>query len=934
MFLFEWEQAYILLGLLYLVPGLIFALARLGNLSFIEKLLLGVILSYLMITNLTIFISYFLGSISLLSIALSYIITIIIIIVLIKNRIENLNIKVDNQIVYSLLLLVLLISNWNIRIFSFSPIYYEFDPYFYLDGVKYLLNYGQIPMHDDSAWNPYNVSTHRNPPFYHYNIGTLYYLIYGNVVDDIKLSAVANLFPPINAVLMIGAFYILALMLTNNRLIALAFAYFVSMIPVFILKFQAGVFEYQPFNFFIFTALMVSLVLALKTKDVLAYIILTLSYISAITGAVALPAIVITFYISLALAYLKYKSLEEMLMYMGIAFIAGIFMFIYSESISRMLFGLLPSIFYIISIIISKYSKQVFQYQYLVVLGIGIFTILMMFLFKDTLLYAMQYNNPLERTIAEQNPAGATLDDNFGKLGIGAERLGKDSYSSIFRTIIYILAGIPSLILNLLLKTVFGVLSSFNIIIEWINKETSLAYAMLFYAMLLYVLDIYRFQKHKIEYGEELIVSLPMLVFIIGLLKAKFEIYFTFGYLFVLLYLISRLLSIFNHRLTAIGIAVFFFIFSGYAGISSLDTLSLLIRSNFITPISQDVVRLNETLQIFCQNYPNPILCGNITITTQYSSLACQLDMYLNRRNDVVYNIMYSTSCNHIPLEWYSAMMFIKDQTEQEAIITSWWDYGHWINYWGNRRATIRNDHSVLSMILDVAYSYIIGNESVLKETLQRYGSRYALFDKEIIWGGELGFGGKFYALNYLACAKIGQVNETFPMFSSRCETNNTWEAVVLSDERCNVNNNIGRVGYRLEYEGYTGALSLKQVRAYCVVNNNGVLDVNRITNRFVNQLIQDIRSSTQNNPVRFVLYDINTSRLHKGIPIQMAQNVLLILYTEDEAWFDDGRWVSGYQDATRRFYNSTLYRAFVLERLDGFEMVFNNGYVKIYRVK
>ncbi len=921
MFLFEWQQIYIILFILYLIPGLLLTLIKIGNLNFLERWFLGIILSYLSITNLTIIISYILGNISLISIALSYIAFLIIMLILIKNRIDY-KFNIDKEHIYAILLLLLIISSWNLRIFSFSPIYYEFDPYFYLDGVKYLLNYGQIPKYDDSAWNPYNVSTHRNPPFYHYNIGSLYYLMYGNVIDDIRLAAVANLFPPINAILMIFSFYLVALIITNNRLLSIAFAYFVSMIPIFILKFQAGVFEYQPFNFFIFSILIASLALALKTKDNIAYVLLTLSYISAITGAVALPAIIIIFLISLGLAYIKYeKDVQDILMYLSIASIAGIFLFIYSESLSRLLFGLSPAALYISS----KLRKDININQNIVLLAILLFFVLSIILFKDTILYAMQYNNPLERTIAEQNPAGATLEDNFGKLGIAPDRLGKDPYSTILKLLISIFFYIPSAILNAMFSIIFKILSSF-MVIEWIDKETSIAYGILFFALLFYLSDIYKFVKNRIEFNDAFIISVPMLLFTIGLLKAKFEIYFTFGYLFILLYFISKILSL--HKSIPIVLSVLLFIFTGYSGVSTIDTMSLLLRSNFVTPISQNIELLNETLKTFCNQYPSfNNICENITITTQYSRIACQLDLILNRRSDIIYNILYSTSCNHIPIEWYSPMMFIRDQTEPDAIITSWWDYGHWINYWGNRRATIRNDHSVLSMILDVAYSYIIGNESQLRETLDKYGSKYALFDREIILGGDVIFGGKFYALNYLACAKIKQVNESFPMFSSRCEADNTWEIVILSDERCFINNKIGRVGYRLEYKGYTGALSPERIRSYCVVNNDGVLDLNRIENRFVLELIN-------NYPIRHVLYDINTLRLHKGIPILINQNALLILYTEDRAWFDDGNWVDGYKDATKRFYNSTIYRAYVLEKLDGFDLVFNNGYVKIYKVK
>lgn len=932
MFIFEWGTAYLIMFILYFLPGLFFIFYKINNLNILEKFLFGAITSFIAQAIFVSIISYFLGAISLVSIALSYILYILVLLYLsykLKAFNNSLEFNIKDTPIY-LILLILIISNWNLRIFSFSPIYYEFDPYFYLDGVKYLLNYGVIPKLDDSAWNPYNVSTHRNPPLYHYVIGTWYYLIYGGNVDDIKLSAVANLYPPINAVFMIISFYLLSKILIQNTWIAFFIAYFISLIPIFILKFQAGVFEYQPYNFFIFSFLITSLFLAVKLRNEVVYLALLIAYSGVIMGAVASPAIILVFLLSLALFMIKYgKQLEEMYKYISLTLLAGVFMYIYNDAVSRLIFASIPLMIYIF-IKLYPYIKSInfnninYMLGGLVLLAVFIGG----FLFKDILLYAMQYNNPLERTIAEQNPSGPNLDDNFGKLGIGSNRI--DRAMAIF---INLIAYLPTVILNFLFGSLFGVLSFFDLVVEWSNKEVSLAYAALFYAMLFYVYEFISMFKSKKELSDGLIISFPMLIFSIGLLKAKFEIYFTFGFLFIFIYLIERLLRMVenfnNSNLTnifVIFISSILILSSGYGGVSAIDTLTNFLKSNFMKPISQDLNKVEELVGIICNNNPEfPDCNSSISITTQYSRLLCNLDLRFNRMNDMSYNIMYSTSCNHIPLEWYSAMMFIKDSTEPDSIITSWWDYGHWINYWGNRRATIRNDHSVLSMILDVAYAYIIGNETVLKEVLNKYNSKYALFDSEIIFGGETLFGGKFYALNYLACAKINQVNQKFPMMSSLCETNNLWEVVLISNERCNIKNRLGRVGYVVEYEGYTGSLNNKLLRKYCVVNNDGSLDLSRIENNVVKVFLSNIQ---------YILYDLNTSKLHKAIPIQINQNVLVNLYTYDKAWFMDGEWVDGYNDATKPFYKSTIYRAFILEKLDGFDLVFNNRYVKIYRLK
>ncbi|MEM0356396.1 MAG: hypothetical protein QW465_01425 [Candidatus Anstonellales archaeon] len=956
MFIFEWQNAYMLMFILYILPSLLFLFKRLGNLNPVERFLVAIPINFISISILTTILGFVFGALSITVVIISYVIYLIILLYWIFQNFKagEISVKFDmssQEIILSIFLILLILSNWNLRVFSFSPIYYEFDPYFYLDGVKYLLYYGVIPESDDSAWNPYNVSTHRNPPLYHYTIGSWYLYLYGNSIDSIKLSATANLFPPLNAVMMLIGFYMLALALSNNRILALVFTYFVSLIPVFILKFQAGVFEYQPMNFFLFTFLIASFVLYIKTKEIIFLYSTSLTYAAVLMGAVAMPAILLTFILMTLMMYIKYRY-DIQLLLLGLSImgsVGGLFMWIYSDSLSRLMFGFFYIPIYIISllridrIILEHIESRIGGELKGKSLIIGVTLILVMLIlvypFRDAILYALQYNTPLERTIAEQNPSGQFLDDNFGKLGIGVERIvGNDPVSWLVRLIIYIIAYIPTTITNNLLGLVFNILGGvFNLVIEWIPKETSIAYSVIFYSLIFIILELYRATRDVNGLSDETIITLPMYVFSIGLLKAKFEIYFTFGYLFIFLYLLIKLLNLFAHlKITKLNYVLYLIpiLFAGYSSIGPMDTFALMIKSNFLTSISNDPTRLIELRNIACSTYPGIFPDCNqsqVDITTQYSRLMCNLDMIINRQNDTVSNVLYSTSCNHIPFEWYDSMMFLKYSTEPDSIITSWWDYGHWINYWGERKATIRNDHSVLSMILDVAYAYIQGDETVLRDTLKKYGSNYVLFDQEIILSNPL-FGGKFYALNYLSCAKIGQVDQRFPMMSSKCEYENLWESVLITNDRCNIDGKIGRVGAVIEYTGYTGAIQQRLVNSYCIINNDGTLDLSRATNRFVRTLFRDQIGGIRNPP--FIMYRLNDSKLHRGIPVPISQNLLIILYTYDEVWFVDGNWTSGYEDRTSRFYNSSLYRGFILETLDGFDLVYNNGYVKIYRLR
>jgi asparagine N-glycosylation enzyme membrane subunit Stt3 len=41
------------------------------------------------------------------------------------------------------------------------------------------------------------------------------------------------------------------------------------------------------------------------------------------------------------------------------------------------------------------------------------------------------------------------------------------------------------------------------------------------------------------------------------------------------------------------------------------------------------------------------------------------------------------------PVSWHSALDWVKDTTPQDSLIVSWWDYGYWIDYLGQRKAYI-----------------------------------------------------------------------------------------------------------------------------------------------------------------------------------------------------------------------------------------------------
>ena len=68
-------------------------------------------------------------------------------------------------------------------------------------------------------------------------------------------------------------------------------------------------------------------------------------------------------------------------------------------------------------------------------------------------------------------------------------------------------------------------------------------------------------------------------------------------------------------------------------------------------------------------------------------------------------------------------------------------------------------------------------------------------------------------------------------------------------------------------------------------------------------------------------------------MPIQ-GNNQFVVVYTKDKVWLENGNITDGWNDRKGRFYDSVLYKAFILQELEGFDKVYDNGDVKIYRLK
>ncbi len=827
-----------------------------------------------------------------------------------------------------------------IRIQPISPIYYELDPYYYLYSTIQLIEDGTIPLVDDTAWFP-NPSTHRVTPLLAHFNGLVYEFLF-NGLDEYKLSYTANLYPPFVFSVMLLLLFITVrnLYSTSSSLITIAF---VSINEIFLLKTLSGVFEAQPMGFMALTATIAAIIFSLKFKDmewfILSAVFMGLTLLASNFFLIALGVFVLSF------SYVALKALfEEVDIKKGLAIstaLIAVFVLIfefYRENFSLSIFRniFITSIPLVLLIVIEKLKKieVISKYKNLIPFAVIILALIALYTplgnsIKPTLelvFSVSKYNTVLERTIAEQQQIGESITTFVGKLGERDEMILNSIFAAIF---------------NGMFQIIFSWVRTLGIGAEFIDKEPSFALSILTLAMIISGFKGFILKREHI---------IPLAVIIVlftmgGALKAKYGILLSYSFIFSLSVVIGEVFSSYGLIKNILEKLKLNFNFGEKTYEIVLIAISLIVFSSLFTnsiayslyevggykKFGESPYEFRDVYELMCSQ--DPFYCQPLENFlekpyNQYDFNLCLQSITLQALEDGKDPSQLATGirikCSVLPPKWTTAMDFLYTNTEKGARITSWWDYGHWINYFGRRNAVIRNEHSYLNMILDVADAFIMKDEEGLKEVMNKYSSKYVLIDDEIIASPGSVFGGKFYALNYLACAKNNLTNINLAQMNSLCEYENLWETVVVTNQPCVISEVTGKEGFIVAKTVYESSPlssitpSPRTIPYYCLG-----------TTRLVDGIeIPALYYLNKKTPTGDLV-------LNKGfLQPTSQQGVFVVLYTKDKVWMVNGSVVSGWEDRKGRFYDSVVYKGFVLGELEGFEKVFDNGGVKIYRLK
>ena len=806
----------------------------------------------------------------------------------------------------SLIILFIFLAAFFLRAQSLSSFFYEFDPYWYGMVTQFLVEDGFIPQYDDLGYNPLGISGHRTLPLTHYLTSSWYLLLAGDTYDNLTNAYIMNLYPPLLGALIVFLAYFLFKNEYGNY-IAIGAAILFSFTPVLLQKFMAGVAEQLPWGLAFGFAGVIFAHYAISSQNRKMYIPYIITLIGALLGSKAgmIPLVIGIAYIGLCaikdfIMKVQNKSYYEITFcVLLVVLLSNILTNVYLNrnvinSFTDVEF-LLASLTFIATFFFFHFDnlKSKLNLSNMNLLNdrlqlIGIFVLLgILFLFtigspilnyiSNLASVGMIGESALMKTVAEENLYAGALVNKYGYLGVSldisgfTESLGK--YGS--------LVALPLIFISLLFASIYGF---------FYRKSNLLLLIFLF------VIGISIIGLQKIKYTPHLGLVLALAFTTIAGEGYKFltdkennDHKKYIGYFMLLIFGAIILYALFSY------VVGFLSSLSGTGSIPYLTLKSMEMQLLFILIVLGICFyswkfykeKKYEPIFAFCLLLlilPFTLMMVDVvphsianlsTDGTNYTEVSKFCSSVANTGSSVA----ASFYCPIIPQYWYDTMMFIRDETPEGTRVLSWWDYGHWTNFFGMRNTVTRNDHPAGAEENEVvADKFVANDEQALRSYMDLTGSQYVLLDQDLIskWG----------ALTYLSCVHNEETSKDELPSESKCSADYQFERVYIPvsatiNERCMIGEIFGVIGY-----------SSFQNKGYCVIQNSG------------------------NN----LFYDVETKELISAVPLSFGvtniqgkqYNEIFMIYLEEDL-----------DRAPGRGYNSIFYKAFFLGQLDGFEQVY-----------
>ncbi|HSB46873.1 MAG TPA: STT3 domain-containing protein [Candidatus Bilamarchaeum sp.] len=990
-----------------LLPGAILSLGlfRKDEFTLLEKILIGFGLGTILLPLLPFVLFLFLGvefsfPVAVLSVAFIYAVSIA---VFVRNKAYegiSISLKADSSMLVPAFLLIVLLLSFMARFGSYSPVFQELDPYYYTYTAHQILTVGGNPMDDRTAWYPDVTVNHRVIPEISY-LESIWYSLYtggGGDFSNLLLADVASLYPPLAALLSVFFIYLLVSTCSKKEygVIAAALA---SFVPIFVYKLAAGEHEVQPYAFFALAFFYAMYALMLKKRDIRFAALAGLGFAALALGSssqiLAVISVVLFIVMESILHFLRDDEPTELKRILVTNSVLALIGPLLGSAILRDVFEngspsfsiIAPFVIaiafagalYAIKLKISDKNKATLALGALLLAGLLVYSLTPVGGYIKNIAQAgfgfAQYNKPLDRTIAEQGLAAPSYDGTIGFISTSFSLPPQlDSLGSLISILMFMILLPFTVVTNALLSVFVAIVNVFiSTSVEFAAKDVSLLLLWLFIFWAVAAISIWRFAKKEDDLIGLLLLVIVTPPLVVGLIKAKYTIYagvllaialgFTLGYLDSIVPRFVKDAKVRENLLKGllyfgIIIALLQFSYMGFAPSLAWGSLQTLYQNDpqaLAAKFSSFCASSNDTEA--CAAAADPVGYASQGTNFQYNYKLCLLSVfsqYSYLQNPAAAPPWESQSayfrCQRISEYWVDSMEWLKGNTEPGSRITSWWDYGHWINYFGDRNAVIRNEHMSPDMIGEVAHGYVDATPAELKSWMVAHDSKYALFDVELLSSGN-SLGGKYGALNYLSCAYHNLTTVAQSPGDSQCEADHLWETVVVSQNPCTISNLTGRTGF-VAYKVYSGNIPLVNYPDFCIQPTDpNVVAYCRDALRAVPAYCAGEVSlaSGEKTLGTYYLNETNPNgdlKVNKAV-LQLPRSLpatyhfgpaveATLFYTKDQVWLDNGQVVSGYSDRKGLFYDSALYQAFFLRELPGFTLVYespNGGAVKIYKL-
>ncbi|MEM4389318.1 MAG: STT3 domain-containing protein [Candidatus Micrarchaeia archaeon] len=642
-----------------------------------------------------------------------------------------------------LVLSAIILLAFYIRIQSLSPVFYEFDPYWYMMQAQFLLTKGFVPGIDDLGFYPLP-DTHRTFPLVSF-LEAFWYSFYtqGGAYDNLLLSLVANVYPPLVGALL--CFAVFQLLKTEyGKEIGLVAAGLVAFTPRLIDKTLAGEAEFQPWGLFAAGLFWASYAMTMKEGSRRYAVLAALALIGVTLGSSGT-----------ILAYLVmagYICLQSVVDFLG----RGRANWRFVELNAIVLSGSASSI--LLSVYWSPFGLYIPRDPLVVLAALafaagltwlsaatadrpreevvnyfvgGAFALLVLLALTPLGEFLFSYvksaaaiakpSSPLMQTVAEENPTGSDLAAALGYLGREYPVLGWISY------------GISALALGTL-----RVLSDiFDIPPLPTQPNGSLMWMVLAMTLLTSI--------HAMTKGSRLAALWLVLVFpitYVGLGKVK--------------HVLQLSLVVIIGFAAALGEAARIAVEWSKANENALRAA---------VGLGAAFVLLNLSL-----------IWGVLPASATYLGInpnnAAEVNAFCSSLAEGGNHFAAQVYCTRIPDYWLNAMEWLKRNVGEDERVLHWWDYGHWTNFFAGKKVITRNDHKYPEQDLEVANAMVAEEPEHLADWMRAHKAKYFLVDIDLInkWG----------ALVYLSCIYNNQTRYEIGPGGSECDAAYQWERVYV----------------------------------------------------------------------------------------------------------------------------------------------------------